>query len=135
LVTDIACLLLTAKHPDTHIRADAVHARRKPLMVWRAFRDTGCRAAGRRFVLVAIAVVAVALHAQATAIRAARRAETARTNCRRRLGLLSGHRLPIVEGGAALNWGDITAQHSGRPLFSANSLSASAWPFDRGDLR
>ena len=112
-------------------------------MVWRGISRHGLPGCGGRrgLVLVAIAVVQLgALDAQATATRAAR---TSRKQRRTRIVVAIYVDRPAAfwspptdrrEGGAAaLNWGDITAQHKGRPLFSrelAERFLRAA--FDRG---
>jgi hypothetical protein len=143
VATDVVCVLLTAKHPDAHYLMPMLCT--LGANVWLIGRYVGRRAPAwlrpaAAAALVAIAgVQTVALRAEASGLDALRGEQEASSRRaveavdREHCFLLSAYRASSEE--QALQWGNITAEYKGQPLFGREI--AERFPraaFDAGAL-
>jgi hypothetical protein len=143
VATDVVCVLLTAKHPDAHYLMPMLCTLGANL--WLIGRYVGTRAPALLRPVAATALVAIgavqtiALRAEASSLDALREEQeassrrTVETVDRDHCFLLSAYRASSEE--QALQWGNITAEYKGRPLFGREI--AERFPraaFDAGAL-
>lgn len=125
VATDVVCVLLTAKHPDAHYLMPMLCTLGANL--WLVGRYVGTRAPALLRPVAAAALIAIgtvqtiALRAEAASLDALRGVQEASSRRtveavdRDQCFLLSAYRASTEV--QALQWGNITAEYKGRPLF------------------